>query len=314
MRLLRRALRVLLILVVLLNVMAVFHAYRFTYFYDAPTAVVKKPEQMDRWEKSKVILFGLQYPKSVNKGLPTIPFDTLSLITNDRMRLAGWYMPRDSAKGTVILWHGHGSSRSGVLEEAYYMHELGFNVLLVDFRAHGNSEGNVSTIGYRESADVKAAYDFIRAKGEQRIILWGVSMGAATIAHAIAEYDIKPEKVILELSYGSLPAAVKGRVRTMGLPEQPIAGLLAFWGGTVRGFWAFGLSPEEYVKKISCPVLVQHGSKDPRVTKVESDAIYNNIPHQRKKLVVYETAKHESLLKREPAKWKQEIKGFLLQK
>lgn len=159
---------------------------------------------------------------------------------------------------------------------------------------------------------MKAAYDYIRSKGEKNIVLWGVSMGAATITRAIAAYDVKPEKVILELSYGTLSAAAKGRVRTMGLPEQPIAGLLTFWGGTVRGFWAFGLSPEEYAKKINCPVLVQHGAKDARVTMAESEAIFGNIPPVRKKLVVYETAKHESLYGREPGKWKREIKSFLL--
>jgi alpha-beta hydrolase superfamily lysophospholipase len=312
MRLLRRALRVVIALFILLNIMAIFHAYKFTYFYDDTTATVKKPEQMNGWEKTKVILFGLEYPKSVNTIRPNIRFDTLSLITADKMRLSGWYMPRDSAKGTVILFHGHGSSSGKILAEAYYMHSIGFNTLLIDFRAHGNSEGNVSTIGYREANDVKAAYDHVRAKGEKNIVLWGVSLGAATIAHAIAEYEVKPEKVILELSYGSLSAAAKGRIRTMGLPEQPIAGLLTFWGGTVRGFWAFGLSPEKFAKKISCPVLVQHGAKDARVTKAETEAIFRNIPHNNKKLVVYETAKHESLCAREPEKWKREIRAFLI--
>lgn len=116
-------------------------------------------------------------------------------------------MARDSARGTVLLFHGHGSSSGQVLEEAYYMHRIGFNTLLIDFRAHGNSEGHVSTIGYREARDVKAAYDYVLAKGEKHIVLWGVSLGAATIAHAIAAYGIQPEKVILELSYGSLLAA-----------------------------------------------------------------------------------------------------------
>lgn len=312
MRLLRRALRVLAVLIVLLNIMAIFHACRFTYFYDDKDTVVKKPEQMTGWDKTKVILFGLQYPKSVNDILPNIPFDTLSLMTADHLRLRGWYIPKDSAKGTVILFHGHGSSSGKILDEAYYMHSLGFNTLLMDFRAHGNSEGNVSTIGYREAADVKAAYDYIRAKGEKNIVLWGVSLGAATITRAIAVYDVKPEKVILELSYGTLSAAAKGRIRTMGLPEQPIAGLLTFWGGTVRGFWAFGLNPEEYAKKINCPVLVQHGALDARVTRAESETIFDNIPYKGKKLVVYETAKHESLCKKEPKKWKREIKSFLL--
>jgi pimeloyl-ACP methyl ester carboxylesterase len=311
MRLLRRALRVLIVLFLLLNIMAAFHALKFTYFYDDKTAVVKKPELMSRWEKTKVILFGLQYPKSINTARPKLLFDTLSLITADELRLSGWYIPRDSAKGTVILFHGHGSSSGRILEEAYYMHEIGYNTMLVDFRAHGNSEGNVSTIGYREANDVKVAYDYIRAKGEKNIVLWGVSLGAATIAHAVADYGVKPEKVIMELSYGSLSAAAKGRIRTMGLPEQPIAGLLTFWGGTVRGFWAFGLKPEDYVKQMTCPVLVQHGAKDARVTRAESEAIFSNIPHPNKKLVVYETAKHESLCNREPEKWKREIKAFL---
>src|SRR5688572_14282330 len=104
MRLLRRTLRVVIALFVLLNIMAIFHAFKFTYFYDDTVTAIKRPEQMSRWEKTKVILFGLQYPKSVNTTRPNIPFDTLTLTTADKMRLSGWYMPRDSAKGTVILF------------------------------------------------------------------------------------------------------------------------------------------------------------------------------------------------------------------
>jgi hypothetical protein len=298
-------------LFLLLNIMAIFHACKFTYFYDDQTAPVKKPEQLTAWEKTKLITTGVAYSKSVNADHPAIPFDTLSLLTEDHLRLRGWYIPRKDAKGTILLFHGHGSSGGKILDEAYFMHSIGFNTLLIDFRAHGNSEGNVCTIGYREAQDVKAAYDYVRGRGEKNIVLWGVSQGAATITHAIAAYDVKPEKVILEMSYGSLLAAAKGRIRTMGLPEQPIASLLTFWGGTVRGFWAFGLNPEDYAKKINCPVLVQHGAKDPRVKRAETDAIFNNIPNPNKKLVVYETAKHESLCKKEPEKWKREISAFL---
>lgn len=311
MRLLRRALWTLLILFLLLNALAIFHACKFTYFYDQGDASIKKPEQMDKWDKTKAVLFGFNYKKSVNKSNPSVPFTTVLLLTVDSLHLKGWYMARKQAKGTVILFHGHGSSAYGVLDESNYMHSLGFNTFIVDFRAHGNSEGNVCTIGYEEGADVKAAYDYIRKRGEKNIILWGVSMGAAAITRAIAAYDVKPEKAILEMSFGTLAGAAKGRVRTMGLPVQPIAGLLTFWGGTVRGFWAFNMEPVEYAKKIECPVLVQHGAKDPRVTLAETKAIYGNIPHGRKRLVIYESAVHESLCRREPALWKAEIKNFL---
>ncbi|MDF2186973.1 alpha/beta fold hydrolase [Paraflavitalea sp. CAU 1676] len=313
MRILRRVLWTVLILFVLFNALCIFHAYRFTYFYDDAGAAIKKPEQMSGLEKTKVVLFGLQYPKSVNDAHPKLPYEAVSLTTSDTAHLRGWYMPRKQARGTVILFHGHGSSSGRVLEEAYYMHSLGFHTMLIDFRAHGNSDGHVSTIGYYEAADVKAAYDFVRKKGEQNIVLWGVSLGAATITRAIAVEGVKPEKIILELSYGTLYDAVKGRIRTMGLPERPLAGMLTFWGGAIRDFWAFGLDPQEYAKKIECPVLVQHGAKDSRVTLAETKAIYANIPHGRKKLVIYEQAKHESLCKREPEHWKKEIKDFLLQ-
>ena len=312
MRLLRVTLRVIVILFILLNIMTAFHAYQFTRFHDDPMGVIKKPEQMSTWEKTKVILTGFHYPKSVNTLQPNLPFDTVSFITADQMKLAAWYIPQDSARGTVILFHGHASCKSKILDEAYYMHFLGFNTLLVDFRAHGDSEGHVCTIGYREANDVKAAFDYIKAKGEKHIVLWGVSLGAATIARAMADYGVKPEKAIMELSFGSAYGGVKGRARAMGIPEQPASAMLAFWGSVIRGFWVFGLNPEEYAKKITCPVLVQHAAKDGRVTLAESTAIFNNIPNANKKLVVYETAKHESLCNREPEKWKQEIKEFLL--
>ncbi|WP_315819728.1 alpha/beta hydrolase [Paraflavitalea speifideaquila] len=164
MRLLRKAIWTLVILFVLLNTLAIFHACKFTYFYNNGKATIKKPEQLSTWEKTKVLLLGVQNPKSVNKAVPRIPYDTVSLLTEDQLRLRGWYMRNKEARGTVILFHGHGSSGAGILEEAYYMHSLGYHTLVIDFRAHGNSEGNVCTIGYFEAADVKAAYDYIRKK------------------------------------------------------------------------------------------------------------------------------------------------------
>lgn len=70
---------------------------------------------------------------------------------------------------------------------------------------------------------------------------------------------MQPSKIILEMPFGSLNNAVKGRVRTMGLPEQPISTLLCFWGGAEQGFWAFNHNPYEYAQKITCPTLLQWG-------------------------------------------------------
>ena len=135
-------------------------------------------------------------------------------------------------------------------------------------------------------------------------------MGAATITKAIHDYPIQPSKVILEMPFGSILGAAEGRIKLMGLPGEPLAALITFWGGIEHGFWAFKMKPTEYAKKISCPVLVQWGKNDPRVSRQEIDDIYNNITSP-KKLVVYDSSGHESLCKKETEKWKKAVSEFL---
>ncbi|MGE5106318.1 MAG: alpha/beta hydrolase [Sphingobacteriales bacterium] len=311
-KLFRILLKTVLVLFILLNIIVAFHAYKFTHFYNDGEVEVKKPEEQTTWDKTKSILFGIDFVKSRNLVAPDNAYEVVKLKTGGDLQLEGWYLKKDSAIGTVIMFHGHGSSKSKILHEASYMESLGYNIMLIDFRGHGGSDGNTCTIGMDEAEDVKLTYDFIGSKGEKNIILWGISLGAATITHSISEYKLQPSKVILEMPFGSLLQAVKGRMKIMGLPPQPASSLLTFWGGVEHGFWAFNLNPCDYVKTISCPVLLEWGAKDARVTKEEIDCIYQNLHSVQKKLAVYQTAKHESLCDKEPEKWKAEIKSFLL--
>lgn len=240
-----------------------------------------------------------------------MPYETVLLHTSENLNLEAWFCKLEHSNGTVILFHGHGSSKASVIEEAAYFFSLGFNTLLLDFRAHGNSDGNLSTVGFKEAEDVKLAYAFIKSLGEKNIILWGRSLGAATITRAISEEGVRPNKIILEMSFGSLQEAVEARVRQTGLPSEPFAALLTFWGGVEQGFWAFNHNPSDYAKKITCPTLVQHAAHDARVRYSETQEIYRNLKSSDKRLVIYETAAHESLLKKEPAKWKASISSFL---
>ncbi|MEI8074525.1 MAG: alpha/beta fold hydrolase, partial [Bacteroidota bacterium] len=215
---------------VLLNIMAAFHAYKFTHFY-AGIPQVKKPEQMSFSEKASAIFVGVKYSKSKVVDSFQVKHETITLKTKDSVRLESWYAKADSnAKGTVVMFHGHGSSKSGIIKEATAFHEMGWHVLMTDFRAHGNSEGEVCTIGYDESKDVKAAYDFVKASGEKNIVLWGISLGASTILSAMDQFNIKPNKLILEMPFGTLKEGVTGRVKMMHIPAEPMSTLLTFWG------------------------------------------------------------------------------------
>ncbi len=308
-RIVRSLLKIFLVFFVLLNVVVICHAYKFTHYYNVGEANIKQQKDKSSWDKTKDILFGFDAVKQVNSK-PDSSYKTVYLKTTNNLKLEAWLMQVPNPKGTVALFHGHGSKKSAILTEAYSFQQLGYNTLLLDFRAHGNSEGNTCTIGYNEAEDVQLAYNYLQQQGEKNIVLYGISLGAATITKAINDFGIAPQKVILEMPFGSLPDAVAGRVKIMGLPQEPISTMLTFWGGIQNGFWAFNLKPSEYAKKIKCPVLLQHGTNDPRVTQKDTKEIFDNITSS-KKWVEYNASAHQSLCTNEHPKWMAEVAAFL---
>jgi len=313
----RKLLKTILVLFVLLNIICAFHAYKLTHFYNR-NEVTPKPEQMGFGDKLSAMFFGVKFPKVASLDTFSLHHETVILKTDDSLKLETWYAEYrqlndfvKEAQGTVILFHGHGGKKNDVIREANSFYNLGYNVLLVDFRAHGNSEGNTCTVGFKESKDVKAAYDYIVHKGEKNIILYGISMGAATILKSIEDNNVNPQKIILEMPFGTLHQAVKGRLKIMHLPQEPFANLLTFWGGTEQGFWAFNFKPEEYAKKVKCPTLLQWGTNDRRVSQDETISILKNIGTNNKTFVEFKNSGHQSLCKNENEKWQLAIETFL---
>ncbi len=299
-------------LFVLINIIVINQAYHLTHFYEHGTVKPLSEQTAGFFGKIKVALLGFKLEK-LNGATPDSAFTHFKLKTDDELILDAWLIRVPNAKGTVALFHGHGGEKSSNLSQSNFFNEMGYSTLLVDFRAHGQSQGNTCTIGYREAKDVKAAFDYLKNNGERTIILYGISLGAATITKAIADYDLNPQKIILEMPFASLPATVEGKMRMAGFPSEPLGGLLTFWGGAINGFWAFNIEPKEYVKKIKCSVLLQWGKKDKGVTETEIQEIYKNIPSA-KKLVVYEKSGHENLYENEPEKWEETIEDFLTDK
>jgi alpha-beta hydrolase superfamily lysophospholipase len=305
----KRLAKGLLVLFVILNVIILFHAYKLTHFYEAGEIVIKRPSDKTGWDISREILMGANMAKQKNPA-PDTNYKVSYLTTAEGLHLEAWETAVPTPRGTVAIFHGHGGKKSSMLQESAVFSRLGYNTLLLDFRAHGGSEGNTCTIGFYEAEDIKLAYDHLLAKGEKNIILFGTSLGAATITKAIRDYSLTPAKVILDMPFASLSDAVRGRLKIMNLPPEPLSTLLTFWGGTTHGFWAFNHRPYEYVRAIKCPVLLQRGRRDARVTQEETEKIFSNISSD-KKMVIYENSAHESLCKKETLKWTKEVTAFL---
>jgi uncharacterized protein len=295
-------------LFLLLNVMAIFHAWQFTHFY--PNAVKIDLKTISLGEKIKILFFGYQFPKATVNVKPDLPFEDVALYTDAKLKISGWLFRNDSTEKGAILFHGHGGTKGSLVKQAQFFHKLGYSVLVIDFRAHGDSDGTTCTVGFKESEEVNVAFNMMKEEGYQDIVLFGTSMGAAAIIKAQMDYNLNAKKIILDMPFGSLPDAVKGRMRIIGLPETPFSQLLTFWGGLEQGYWAFNFSPCEYASTIKCPVLLQWGDQDVRVQRHETECIYNNLTSE-KKLVVYEGAGHQALQKFDSEKWEREVSNFL---
>jgi alpha-beta hydrolase superfamily lysophospholipase len=304
----KKFIRIVFILFLMINIVAFVHAYKFTHFAQNGSIKTKSPEKLSTFEKVKTLIFGVNNPKPENKKYPLQKYQTLKLKSNKEIEC--WLIKSQNSKGTIILFHGYGAEKSSMIDKSNEFIKLGFNTMLVDFMGSGNSEGNQTTIGYKEAAQVKTSFDYLIQSGEKNIYLFGTSMGAVAIMKCINDNKIKPRGIIIECPFGSMYETVCARFHKMNAPTIPMAGILLFWGGVQNGFWGFNHNPTEYAKNINCPTLLLYGEKDKSVSLKEINEIFSNLKGQ-KKLNIYKETGHENYLIKNRIEWIKNISTFL---
>jgi uncharacterized protein len=196
-KLTKRLLQAIAIIFILMNVIAVFHSYKFTHFSNATEKT--NANTLTAAQKAGILFFGIDNPRPKNTGKPSQPYNTLKI--NSNKEIVCWHIKTANAKGTVILFHGYGGDKSQMIDKSDEFIAMGYNTLLVDFMGSGGSEGNTTSIGYFEAQEVKSCYDYITKMGEKNIHLFGTSMGAAAILKALDDYSITPASIIIECPF-----------------------------------------------------------------------------------------------------------------
>ena len=205
------------------------------------------------------------------------PYEDVYVYSHDGLKLHARLYERDKSAPLSIQFHGYKSisvrDMSGGGKEAL---ALGHNLLLVDMRAHGESEGRVISFGIKERFDVLAWVNFgIERYGNKvKILLTGISMGAGTVLMA-SELPL-PENVfgILADCPFSTPLEIIKKVgRDMKLPATILTPLIMLAARLFGGFSITAASPVAAVKRIAVPLLVIHGESDTFVPSYMSDEI-----------------------------------------
>ncbi len=134
----------------------------------------------------------------------------------------GWFFPGLRGAPTIILCHGYESSRGELLTLESALQDHQYNVFIFDFAAHGANAG-ISTLGYREVDEVRAAVDLLAARTDldpTRFGLWGYNLGAYAALRE-AENDKRIRALVLDSVYDQPKQMVKVGVERNGLGGFP---------------------------------------------------------------------------------------------
>jgi pimeloyl-ACP methyl ester carboxylesterase len=193
--------------------------------------------------------------------------------SSDELRLSAWWVEGVDSSRAALLVHGWGADKSSrhVLETAAVYEEAGFDVLMIDPRGHGGSEGDRVTLGYREVRDVQGALSWLEKRGfdPERVVLHGWSMGGVAVIQAAPGAGVAA--VVEESAYADLPSLLRERLPEVSeLPAFFTPGIFVV-GRLFLGIDPWAVRPVEEARQLSregVPLMIIH-SRDDEVVPFE---------------------------------------------
>ncbi|MBC8108161.1 MAG: alpha/beta fold hydrolase [Anaerolineae bacterium] len=236
--------------------------------------------------------------------------------TDKKLAMAAWWMTNPSANGRcVVMLHGYADAKVGAIAWAPLWHSLGFNILAIDLRAHGESAGLHTTGGHFERHDVEQILDQLRAarpNDVRQIVLLGMSLGSA-VALAVAER--RPDlatAIVLECPFTSFANATTSHAMRLGSPVKIVMPLALKMAAAISGAKFEDVQPLELMQTLSCPIFVIQSGNDSFVGKEDSDAIANAVGDRANvRLWRAEGAEHLMAIAASPEKYAEQLKAFL---
>ncbi|HOP10622.1 MAG TPA: alpha/beta hydrolase [Oscillospiraceae bacterium] len=231
----------------------------------------------------------------------------------DGLTLRAYQLGDNSAKRQVIMVHGYGGDHLMYRQLAKHFYKTGFSILMPDLRGHGKSEGNVICMGWKDRLDIIKWIDLLVSENPRcEIVLYGISMGAATVMMTSGEKLPDNVKAIIE-DCGYTSAAeqfgycMKTFFNIVPFPILQYSNLVC----RIRGGWGFWqASAVKQLNKNYLPMLFIHGADDDFVPAFMIDKVYAATMGPKEKLIV-PGAKHAEACCVDPEGYGRAVEGFL---
>jgi pimeloyl-ACP methyl ester carboxylesterase len=227
---------------------------------------------------------------------PDVAFDSLKVINKEGIPISFWWMPQEKNKGTVLLVHGFMMNKSNMLPRARIYYELGYNVIVMDLRARGQSGGTAATSGPEIRSDVIAVMEYYETHLNQHghLILAGYSHGGRAVVFAAEKKPENVRAVILESIPYSLAASFR---RTYKMDPPPIPE-----GNISAAFQAIS----------GIPVLLMTGDSDTAIVPDEAGKIKDSNKNASSQFVIFKGAGHNLFTEKNKSLYVEAIKSFLI--
>ena len=221
--------------------------------------------------------------RTADRQLNTTPasagaeYKDIEFQTSDGVTISGWLLPSRTKRATIIFSHGLFRSRRELLDRAVALWRLGYGALLYDSRNHGESGAAKVSLGYFERLDAEAAARYLgEVAPSDRIVMFGISMGAATALLAAAETP-QVRAVISDSSFLSFEDTTTHHVKLfLRLPAFPLANEVRFMIEKRAGFDGSNLDALQAVKALGDrPAMFIAGARDRRMPAEIAQKLYD---------------------------------------
>ncbi|MEW5692117.1 MAG: alpha/beta hydrolase [Candidatus Hydrogenedentota bacterium] len=159
-----------------------------------------------------------KYPLITKPSDYGIAYEDVRFLTEDGMMLSGWFIKGERDKPGVIVIHGYGTNRSDLIDIIFMFYKLGFSVLSFDFRAHGESGGTRTGLGWTERKDVRSALLYLKnykmSEYNGMVGAYGTSMGASATILA-TDKDLIFDFYIIDGAYARLQESIKRHLKLL---------------------------------------------------------------------------------------------------
>ncbi len=258
-------------------------------------------EYIDANQKGREFIYSLKY-------------QDLYIQSFDNLKLHAIFVPNKQSNKTIICVHGY-KAKDGLYDfgqSAKFLYSTGYNILFVDDRSHGLSQGKYIGFGVLDSIDINSWVNYlIKEYKQETIVLYGMSMGAATVLNASALVNEKVKGIVADCGFASGYDEVKYQIKQMyHLPSFPLV-LLA--NLELKLLAKYSLKEKEAYRSISeykGKLLIIHGGGDHFVCTKDAYKIYENANCD-KNILIIDGASHAKSYLKDSNKYEEAFKGLL---